>query len=157
MKAENYKKAKIYALKSPNSDLMYIGSTCTDLNIRLKGHIYAYNTYQKIKHQYLTSFKIIECGEPYIELLKDCPSLYKHQVLAEEGAFIRLNQDKTVNKRLENLTYEERALYAKIYYRRYNQTNKEKISIQKKKYYQENKDKVKTRNLNNYYKNKNNN
>jgi len=149
----NYSKAKIYAIKSPNTDSIYIGSTCHELESRLKEHKYAYNSYNKGKNKYTSSFDIISQGDPYIELLKECPSIYRHQILHEEGEFIRLYKNNCINIRRENVTYQEKILYAQAYYKLYNQKYSDKISVQKKNYYQANKEKIKIR-CKLYYSNK---
>jgi hypothetical protein len=150
---QKYSQAKIYAIKSPNTDKMYIGSTCDTLERRLKAHIYSYNTYQNSPKQYSSSFEIISKGSPYISLLKECPSIYRHQILLEEGNFIRLLRKDCVNIRQENLTYEEKVSQAKSYYHLYNKINSSFISQQKKAYYEKNKERIKIR-ARNYYHNK---
>ena len=151
-----YSKAKIYAIKSPNTNKIYIGSTCHDLESRLKEHKYAFNCYNNGKNKYTSSFQIISRGDPYIELLKECPSIYKHQILYEEGEFIRLYKNNCINKRRENVSYQEKLEYAQEYYKLYNQKYFDKISVQKKNYYQENKERIKIRSKL-YYSNKKNN
>ena len=67
----NYEKAKIYKLVCNKTGLIYVGSTCQRLLCkRLSGHVANYKCWKNGKYNYVTSFKIIEGNDYYMELLE---------------------------------------------------------------------------------------
>jgi hypothetical protein len=77
----DYQQGKIYALRSPNIDKVYIGSTTVPLSKRLGQHKASKNT--------CTSKQIIDAGEAYIELVEACPCESKDQLNKREGEIMR--------------------------------------------------------------------
>ena len=63
--------SKIYTIRSPYSDLYYIGATTQSLCRRLTNHKADYDRYLKGIYHNISSFKIIELGDAYIELLEE--------------------------------------------------------------------------------------
>jgi hypothetical protein len=62
----------IYAIRSPYTTKIYIGSTIYKLEKRFSNHIYDYTRYKNGKHySYCASYKIIELGDAYIDKLVD--------------------------------------------------------------------------------------
>jgi len=88
---------KIYAIRSFETDDIYIGSTFNPLYKRLASHK---NHFKKYKngtwHKFITSFKILEHNDAYIELLEEYQNLTKDQLNKYEGEYIR--KMKCVNK-----------------------------------------------------------
>ena len=133
----NFQEAKIYQIKSNQSDEVYVGSTTKTLSRRFSMHKAHYKQYLAGKYRYTTSFKIIEYGDAYIELLEDYPCESKTELEHREAELIRdLN---CVNKNIPGRT-------AKEYYQdnrdkhleqmnKYNEANKDKIKEQKKQKY----------------------
>lgn len=99
----NYSEGKIYAIKSKNTEDIYIGSTTTTLTKRLSQH--------KRSSKYATSKDIIKCGDYYIELLEKYPCENRKQLQLKEGEYIRNN--KCVNKMVCGRTHKE---YVKGWY-----------------------------------------
>ena len=67
----NYENAKIYKLVCNKTGLIYVGSTCQRLLCkRLSGHVANYKQWKNGKYNYVTSFKIIENNDYYMELLE---------------------------------------------------------------------------------------
>ena len=64
----NYQNGKVYAIRSHSTDKIYIGSTTQLLFKRLSGHVADYK-----RNHIVSSRKIIELGDYYIELLCDYP------------------------------------------------------------------------------------
>ena len=67
----NYENGKIYKLVCNKTGLVYVGSTCQRLLCkRLSGHVDAFKRWKNGKYNYVTSFKIIENNDYYMELLE---------------------------------------------------------------------------------------
>lgn len=123
----DYKKGKIYCIKSPNTDLVYVGSTTrTYLSSRYGQHKISY----KKNGNYCSSFEIFKVGDCYIELLELCPCDNIETLHKREGYYINLlnsvNKLKhNFNRELYDLNYKERkAELQKI--RRQNKTEEQK-------------------------------
>ena len=123
-----FNKSYIYSIRSPHTDLYYIGSTTQTLCRRFANHMTDYKRYLNNKYNYVTSFKIIELGDAYIELLDEINCENKIQLEKYEGEFIRKFKNEIVNRCISGRTKNE-----------YNKDNKADIAIQKKEYYVENK------------------
>ena len=129
----NYKNAKIYKIVCNVTRLVYVGATCEKyLSNRLAGHCSQYKCYlSKTNKNYITSFKVLENNDFYIELLEKANCSDKDELKKIEGQWIR--KCNCVNKRVEDRTKQE---YKKIY----KQLNKEQIKEQDKEYYLKNKE-----------------
>lgn len=129
---ERYKNGKIYTIRSNQTDKFYLGSTCLELYKRLYSHRANYKAYQKDNNKnYITSFKILQYEDHYIELLEEFPCNNKMELEKREGELIRQHLDNLVNKNINRRTFKE-----------YKEDNKNKIKEQNKKYRQDNKDKI---------------
>ena len=117
----DYSKAKIYCIRSPNTDLIYIGSTVQQLSQRMTSHRSSSNK--------STSKIMIEHGDAYIELLENFPCANKEELLRKEGEYIR--KENCCNKQVADRTTSE-----------YYQDNKEELLEKSKKYYEENKEAI---------------
>jgi len=139
----DYKKGLIYTIRSPHTDNIYIGSTCQRLSKRLYAHKSNFRKYKNGATKYITSYKILEFGDAYIELLESYPCNNKIELCKREGEVIREYKNICVNKYIAGKTlkkyYQENKEQVKQYY----QENKEQIKEKKKQYYQENKEQVK--------------
>ena len=102
-----YNNSFIYTLRSPHTDKFYIGSTTQKLCKRFANHKSDYNAYvNKIRH-YVTSYKIIELGDSYIELLENINCDTKTQLEMREGELIRLHKDLCINKNMAGRTHNQ--------------------------------------------------
>ena len=97
----DYSKAKIYAIRSRNSDDVYIGSTCQPLYKRFSGHKSMYD------RGYICQTKsrdIFKHGDTYIELIEEFPCGSKNELIVREMQIIRstpcVNVELKVRKRL---------------------------------------------------------
>jgi len=129
-----YQNGKIYKIVCRVTNLVYIGSTTQKyLSNRLKGHVYTFNK----KTGNVTSFKILESGDYYIELVELYPCNSKDELLVRERYYFDVID--CVNKRRPKVTLVEQKEERKEQY----QINKEKIKEVQKEQYQINKEKIK--------------
>ena len=160
----NYNNGKIYSIRSYESDDVYIGSTTQPLSLRLAGHRTDYKRYLDGKCGYTTSFKILELGNAYIELVENYSCQCRDELHKREGEIIRATEN-CVNKFIAGRTgkewYQDNKDKCKQYYqdnkehykqyreankdknKQYREDNKEHIKKQKKEYFKKNKDKLK--------------
>ena len=123
--------SKIYTIRSPSTDKYYIGSTTQILCKRFVDHKSDYKLYLKGKHGFTTSYKIIELGDSYIELLEEFNCENRMQLERKEGELIRKNKLECVNRYIAGRTQQE-----------YYIENKDKISEYKNQWYNENMEKI---------------
>jgi hypothetical protein len=95
----DYTQGKIYVLRSPNTDLVYLGSTTQTLSQRMAKHRSDFKRYRDgIKTDFRTSFYIFESGDAYIELLESFPCNYVEELTAKEYIYVRQYGEKCCNK-----------------------------------------------------------
>ncbi len=125
-----YHGGKIYTLRSPSTDKIYIGSTIQPLYKR------------KSEHFVRKTNDISKLDDFYIELLEDFKCENKDQLNKREGELIRLHSDKCVNKVIAGRSRKDYKIdnkdaikeWNKTYQESYQKTNKEKIKEYQKKY-----------------------
>jgi hypothetical protein len=127
----NYQNGKIYSIRSHQTDEIYIGSTTQPLSMRMATHRRDYKCYLQGKMHYITSFKILEFGDAYIELIEEFPCVSKMHLEKREGEIIR-KMEKCANRCIAGRTMKE-----------YRQDHKEHLKEWMKKYREDNKDKIK--------------
>ena len=121
----DYKNGLIYTIRSPHTDNIYIGSTCQRLSKRLYTHKNNFRQHKNGAIKYMTSYKILELGDEYIELLEACPCNSKIELHKREGELIREYRNICVNKSIAGRTDKQ-----------YRMENKEKIAlVDQKRYY----------------------
>ena len=128
----NYQNGKIYKITSVSTTDIYVGSTTTDLDLRMNQHKYQL----KKNKEYVSSFEILKYGDAKIELIVNFPCDSKTELTREEGKYIR--QLDCVNKNIAGRTNKE-----------YNVENKEQIAKKSKEYYHQNKEQI-AKTLKNY-------
>ena len=148
-----YNNSMIYTIRSPATERYYIGSTTQKLCKRFSDHKIDYKAYLKGTSHFTTSFKILELGDAYIELLEEVNCENRNQLEKREGELIRLHKDLCVNKIIvgrtrkeyKNDNIESIKAFSKQYkidnkekIKQYKIDNKESISIQSKQYYKDN-------------------
>ena len=106
----DYDKGKIYKIASPNSDKIYIGSTCVSLRDRFWGHMSNWRN-GKNRHS-TTSFSIIDAGDSFIQLIEDFPCETKAELNRREGELIR--EHNCVNKCVPRGRLSTKEYYASI-------------------------------------------
>ena len=133
------KNGKIYTIRSFQTNLIYVGSTFEKyLSNRLSGHRSMYKNYLVGKANYISSIKLLEFDDYYIELVSEHGNITKLELRRLEGEYTREHKDFVVNIRIECRT--------DIQYRT---DNAEKLRERKKKYYIGNFDSIKQRKIDN--------
>ena len=125
-----YTNGKIYSIRSYQTDMIYIGSTCQLLSQRLAKHRNNYKQYLLGKYHYVSSYKLLEYDDYYIELIEEYPCDNKSLLNRREGEIIRQTEN-CINKVVPGRTDKE-----------YRTDNKEKILNINKQYRENNKDKI---------------
>lgn len=107
---KKYLRSKIYIIKSPSTDLYYVGSTTTSLKVRFNKHKSAYRVYKKkLQNPDLliggakkcASFEILNFEDAYIEKLELVKCNTREELYKREAEIIyehKLNNNKIVNK-----------------------------------------------------------
>ena len=128
-----YNNSFIYTIRSPHTNKFYIGSTTQILCRRFSNHKTDYNLYVNNGFKgFITSFKIIELGDSYIELLEQINCDSKIQLEMREGELIRIHKDLCINTNVAGRTREQ-----------YLFDNIDKIKQDNKHYRLDNADKIK--------------
>jgi hypothetical protein len=125
-----YQKAKIYTIRSPNTNKIYIGSTIADLSKRFYQH--RIKSQSLVRNEALTSKIIIDSGDAYIELLENYPCNDKRELEKREHELIRENNNICVNKIIlggNDKTKEERRVKKKQYRDAKKQQKREKTEL----------------------------
>lgn len=142
---------KIYALKSHNTDKIYIGSTFNSLSKRFSQHKYD----AKKNNKKISSLEIFDFGDVYIELLNEYENISKDELKKNEGIYIMQNNcfNKCIAGRSNDEWRNENKNIIKELNAQYYENNKERIKLNVSKYRANNIELIKERNMN-YYKNK---
>lgn len=145
--ALKYQKSKIYIIKNNVNDLVYIGATTQELNIRFNDHIRATRTKKTENYRLYTAIK--ELGEDnfYISLIENYPCEDVRELREREGHYIReFNSWKPeygYNKKMETRTkheyYQDTKEHVKDKVKEYYDKHKDQVDNYKKKHYEENK------------------
>lgn len=124
----NYQNGKIYTIRSRSRpDLVYVGSTMQGLAMRFGEHNRKYRKWVDDGKHDLTSFRVIEIGDAYVELLENFPCNTREELHAREGYHMR--EIECVNKHIMGRTPRE-----------YRQDNKERLNMIRRDYYKANKE-----------------
>jgi hypothetical protein len=101
-----YNFGKIYKLVSPNSEKIYIGSTCKKyLCQRMADHNSRFRKWDLNNNEkYYSSFEIMKCGEVKIILLENINCNTKDELLKKEREHIESNKNNIINKNLPTRT-----------------------------------------------------
>jgi hypothetical protein len=129
---------RIYIIRSPNTEMVYVGHTIQTLKIRFCNHKSTWKT----KTGSCTSFLVLEKGSAYIELLEEVEVESERELEIIEQKWIDQTPN-TVNKNKTYLTDEERAQKHRDLSREYGREHKEKIAEYNKKYREANKEELK--------------
>ena len=134
---KDYSKGKIYALRSHNTDLYYIGSTINTLAKRLYKHKCDYKCYmdQNTGSQYRSSYKILEYGNCYIELIINYECKNKNELTQKEGEYIRKYKNQICNSEVSGRTRKQYYNDHKEHYKKWREDNKEHLKEYRQKTY----------------------
>jgi hypothetical protein len=141
-------KGIIYAIKSKQTDNIYIGSTLNTIKERMKNHRGDYNKYKLGTHRYMTSFKLLEYDDYYYEIIEELDINDKKELHKKEGEY-QLNTNNCINKLIagrttkEYLCIEENKEKRKQQRKIYEEINKETIKQQQKIYNENHREELK--------------
>lgn len=125
----DYKLGKIYAIRSHQTDQIYIGSTTETLCRRFDKH----KSYIK-ENRYCSSCEILKYPDAYIELIELFPCSSKEELNKKEGEHIRANN--CVNKYRPSVSKEEQKKEASEWWKNHPEKTKE-YNDKKKEYYKQ--------------------
>jgi hypothetical protein len=103
----DYSKAKIYAIRAPGTDSVYIGSTVKSLSARMANHRALYKMWKDGKREHICSSKeMLEKEGCYIELIEEFSCDNKEQLNKREGEIIRATPN-VINRNVAGRTASE--------------------------------------------------
>lgn len=120
----NYSEGKIYAIRSNQTDRVYVGSTTQPLAKRFYEHKTTYQAYINNQKIYVSSFEMFKYDDCYIELIRKYPCESREELAREEGKTIR--EMNCVNKKIAGRTLKE-----------YFEDNREEFNERMKEYYKD--------------------
>ena len=111
----DYSQGKIYAIKSPSCDSIYIGSTTKKyLSQRMATHRCNYIGWFKNNSDWYSSFLVLSFEDAYIELIEEYPCKSKEELVKRERNIID-TFDNCVNSYRPYQTIEEHKKQKKIW------------------------------------------
>lgn len=129
--------ARIYCIKSPQTEEVYVGSTVNELVVRMYNHKKDYKRYLNDLHPYMTSFDIVKYPDAYIELLEERTFETKEDRYICERKWIQ--EIKSCNKYMPYKSPEEKSAWCQ----EYRDTHIEERVAYDKIYREKNKDRIK--------------
>lgn len=139
---KDYSKSKIYAIRSYQTDQIYVGSTIQELSSRMSGHRRAYRRFLNGKGLYITSFELVKFNDAYIELIENYSCSCKNELEKKEGEIIRKTENcvnKIIVGRTQSEYIQDNLEKFTKYQIEYRKNNKDILSEKKKEYYQKRK------------------
>ena len=154
-----YKNGKIYCIWSYETSDIYIGSSCEELDYRMKKHKDAYKQFLNGKKNYISSFEIIKYGDAEIGIIEEFPCQSRKELERREGQLQRVikcvnlliagrtnkewrEENKESIAKKDKLKYEKNKEHIAKRHKNYNKKNKEPIARMKKIYYEKNKEEI---------------
>lgn len=113
----NYANGKIYKIRSPQTDKVYIGSTVQDLKNRLDGHKSHYKSYLKGSSKYISSSELLKYNDAFIELIEVYPCNNKEELYDREQYYIDItpnivNINNVIDKKnMKRINYKNSKIY----------------------------------------------
>ena len=117
---ERYQRGQIYCIRSPQTEMIYYGSTIQPLYKRFFTH----NNDMK-RGVYVSSQEILKFGDAYIEWVEDYPCNSRKELDRREGQIQRENKQHCVNKLIAGRTKNE-----------HYEANKDACIAQQKEFYE---------------------
>lgn len=139
---KKYVNGKIYAVRSPNYKLYYLGSTILPLGKRFYFH--------KKNPANTSAIEVMKHGSSYIELFENYPCKNRFELEQREGELQRKYKKFIVNKNIagrtaKQLYQDKKHLYVernKKYSKQYQKDNVESIKKQRKEHYDKNVERI---------------
>ena len=133
-KTEKKINGKVYAIRSHQTEKLYIGSTTQTLCKRFGDHVYNYKKFLKNSDSGMSSVELMKYDDTYIELISEHNDITKDMLRKFEGEEIRKNKENCVNIYIAGRTIQQ-----------YRKDNPDVIKTQRIREYQKNSDKIKAR------------
>lgn len=131
---------KLYSITKP--DLIYIGSTGLDLQVRLAQHIICWDSFKRgLNTKKISSYEIIDSGEYGIEEIESCLLEERFKI---EQYYISLTKCVNRNSAYSEFNQKTKESWA-TYQRQYYNINSLPHRLRKKAYYYRNKDSIKNK------------
>jgi ribosomal protein L37AE/L43A len=131
----DYEKTKIYTVRSPHTNLVYVGATTQKyLSDRFASHKSHYKQWKAGKFDGCKSRVIFEFGDAYIHLEENYPCADKNESNARERYWIENYGELSVNSSIPGRTRKE-----------YQADNREAILARRKQYYVDNRESISAR------------
>ncbi len=135
-----YEKGKIYKLTSNQTDEIYIGSTCTELYVRLSAH--------RKRHQNVadsTASKILIYNDVKIELIEAYSTTSKYFLEIREAYWIKntVCVNKVIPRRTHYEYYIDHKEEIQNYMTKFREDNKDDIKLKQKIYQETHKEQIK--------------
>ena len=102
-----YNHSRVYKIKCLNTGKEYYGSTIELLSQRIARHRKYYKSFLEDKHNYISSFDILQEGNFIIELVEECNFNNNDELRQREQYYIDLHPD-AVNRMKAHITPEEK-------------------------------------------------
>ena len=131
-------KAYVYAIRSHQTDKIYIGSTTQTPSMRMCGHRASYKRWKNKKTNYVTSYEILKYNDNYIEILVEVDFTTNLELKKLEGENIRKHD--CVNKCIAGRTQIEYKSEHKIQVEEYQAEYRADHKKQSAEYYQDHKE-----------------
>jgi hypothetical protein len=119
---EKEKKNVIYAIKSYQTELYYIGNTFDKLNKRMCSHRQKFHGYWKTK-KYSPAFDILRYEDAYIEIIENHSGTSRYALAEKQRDYIRKNKEFVVNA-IVGKSQDHKEELMKISKQRYDEKNK---------------------------------
>ena len=130
---ERYQRGQIYCIRSPQTEMIYYGSSIQPLYKRFYGHNKDMRT-----GVYCSSQEILKLGDAYIEWVENFPCNSKKELDRREGQIQRENKDICVNSSIAGRTQkewrEDNKQGVAEYQKKYKEDNKQGVAEYQKKY-----------------------
>lgn len=136
----NYAQGRVYWIRSHNDpELVYYGSTTQSLSQRLAGHKREYIRWKNGKGSWVTSFRVLEAGAVYIELVERVNASSKEELTAREGKYIRDNEcvNKVIPGRTRAEYHAEHKEELNARYRQYRADHLDELKAKDREYHAE--------------------
>lgn len=108
-----FKSCSIYIIKSKHTNMVYIGSTRTNLNARFIRHKAAYKRWINKIGSYVSAFDILKHDDAYIELLEVVSCRNDIELKQKERQYYEKYKPNCINKNRPHTTEEEKAIQRK--------------------------------------------
>lgn len=134
----DYQNSKIYAIRTHQSNEVYIGSTTLSLTARMGEHRRQYRFYKgENKTKATKSQELLKYEDAYIELIEEFPCKNKEQLLKREGEIIRTTEhcvNRCISGRTNLEWRNDNADRLKKYQKDYDDKRKEQKKLYNKMY-----------------------